>query len=114
MRRADDHQQYGRRTARIDAQQSARRSELWPPLQPCPLLIDSARFAENAYFIKTREEGYADKSIKQIVREIYQYADIMTISAKKDGVVNMGGFVAMRSEELFVKAMSFCIMYEAT
>ena len=77
-----------------------------------PLLIDSARFAENAYFIKTREEGYADKSIKQIVREIYQYADIMTISAKKDGVVNMGGFVAMRSEELFVKAMSFCIMYE--
>ena len=61
---------------------------------------------------KTREEGYADKSIKEIVREIYQYADIMTISAKKDGVVNMGGFVAMRSEELFRKAMSFCIMFE--
>ena len=46
------------------------------------------------------------------MREIYQYADIMTISAKKDGVVNMGGFVAMRSEELFTKAKSFCIMYE--
>ncbi len=77
-----------------------------------PLLIDSARFAENAYFIKTREEGYADKSIKEIVKEIYSYADMMTISAKKDGVVNMGGFVAMRSEELFTRAKTFCIMNE--
>lgn len=77
-----------------------------------PLLLDSARFAENAYFIKTREKGYENKTIKEIVHEIYTYADIMTISAKKDGSVNMGGFVAMRSEELFRRAMQYNIMFE--
>lgn len=77
-----------------------------------PLLLDSARFAENAYFIKTREEGYADVSIKDIVREMFSYADIMTMSSKKDAIVNMGGFVAFKSEELWRRCQVFCIMNE--
>lgn len=76
------------------------------------LLIDSARFAENAYFIKTREQGYADKSIKEIVREMFSYADMMTMSSKKDAIVNMGGFVAFKDEALWKRCQMFCIMNE--
>ena len=76
------------------------------------LLIDSARFAENAYFIKTREAGYENKSIKEIVKEIYSHADMMTMSSKKDAIVNMGGFVAFKDEELFKRCQMFCIMNE--
>lgn len=77
-----------------------------------PMQIDSARFAENAYFIKMREEGYADKSIKEIVKEMFSYADIMTMSSKKDAIVNMGGFVAFKSEKLWKECKKFCIMNE--
>ncbi|MCF8294710.1 MAG: tryptophanase [Bacteroidales bacterium] len=75
-------------------------------------VFDSARFAENAYFIKTREAGYENKSIREIVKEMFSYADAMTMSAKKDAIVNMGGFIAMRDQQLFRDATVFNIIFE--
>ncbi|MHC1777266.1 MAG: tryptophanase [Lentimicrobium sp.] len=76
------------------------------------VIFDSARFAENAYFIKTREAGYGNKSIREIVLEMFSYADAMTMSSKKDAIVNMGGFIGLRDKELFDKAAVFNIMFE--
>ncbi len=77
-----------------------------------PVVFDSARFAENAYFIKEREPDYRNHTIREIVAEMFSYADIMTMSSKKDAIVNMGGFIAMRDIELFRKASVYNIMFE--
>jgi tryptophanase len=77
-----------------------------------PLYFDAARFAENAYFIKKREPGFENKLIKEIALEVFSYGDGMTMSAKKDGLVNMGGFIALNNEEVFKQATVFNIMFE--
>ncbi len=76
------------------------------------LQIDGARFAENAYFIKTREKGFEEKTIKEIVREMFSYVDAMTMSSKKDAIVNIGGFLAMKSGDLWKKCKMYCILNE--
>ena len=78
--------------------------------------IDAARFAENAYFIKRDEEGYADKSIQEIIRETFSYGDSFTMSAKKDGIVNIGGMIgvkdAKKHEDLILKIKANTISFE--
>jgi len=76
------------------------------------IMLDNTRTIENAYFIQKREEGYANKSIKEIVKEICSYTDGCTCSAKKDGLVNIGGFLAMNEEDFFIDAKAQVVIFE--
>jgi tryptophanase len=77
-----------------------------------PLMIDAARFAENCYFIKKRELGYKEKTIHEISLELFSYADGCVMSSKKDGLVNIGGFICTRHEELFPTINQLAIINE--
>ncbi len=77
-----------------------------------PFFFDAARFAENAYFIKIREKEYQKKNIKEIVHEMFSYSDGCWVSAKKDALVNIGGFIALNDHELFLKLQNLLILKE--
>lgn len=77
-----------------------------------PVILDAARIVENAYFIKQREAGYESRTVPEIVREMTELSDGCVMSSKKDGLVNIGGFVAINDDELYERMESYTLMWE--
>lgn len=92
--------------------QNIRETSLVCKQQGIPLFIDACRFAENAYFIKQRETGYANTSIKEIAQEMFSYADGCTMSSKKDAFANIGGFLAVRDTTLATQCRNLLVITE--
>ncbi|MCL0060159.1 tyrosine phenol-lyase [Dehalococcoidia bacterium] len=84
----------------------------WAKDQNIPIILDATRAVENCYFIKVREEGYEDKPIKEIPLEMMSYAESITMSAKKDNLVNIGGFIATRNQDFFQAARATVVVFE--
>ncbi|MCL0056080.1 tyrosine phenol-lyase [Dehalococcoidia bacterium] len=84
----------------------------WAKDQNIPIILDATRAVENCYFIKVREEGYEDKPIKEIPLEMMSYAESITMSAKKDNLVNIGGFIATRNQDFFQAARATGVVFE--
>jgi tyrosine phenol-lyase len=84
----------------------------WANKYNLPIIFDATRAIENAYFIQQREHGYADKPVREILREMMSYGEGMTISSKKDNLVNIGGFLATDNEGFFTKAKEMVVVFE--
>jgi tyrosine phenol-lyase len=77
-----------------------------------PVILDATRAVENAYFVQEREPGYADRTVAEILREMCDLTDGCTMSAKKDSLVNIGGWIGLRDAELAAQARNLCVVYE--
>jgi tyrosine phenol-lyase len=84
----------------------------WAKRYSLPIIFDATRAVENCYFIQQREEGYANKPIREIMREMMSYGEGCTMSSKKDNLVNIGGFIATNSEAFFIKAKEMVVVFE--
>lgn len=84
----------------------------WCDQHGIPIVHDMTRVAENAYFVQQREDGYRERSVASIVHEICALTDIATMSAKKDALVNIGGFLAMNDADLYRRACDMVVIYE--
>ena len=77
-----------------------------------PIIFDATRAVENCYFIQQREKGYESQTVRQILKEMMSYGEGVTVSSKKDNLVNIGGFLATNNEDFFIKAKEMCVVYE--